>query len=97
MIELGAVRVISGVSAFTGEPFCLVEVRDAEGEVFATGQLTPDLARQMALEWLGAAEAADYDSIVFCSLRDRGMGDVEAATFLQMLRDAREARDQDDT
>lgn len=84
----GTIEVTSGVSAFTGEPFCHVQWGKE------SGQLTPNEVRQMALLWLGAAEAAEQDAIVFQLIREELEFPPElAAQFIQRMRAIRDAQD----
>lgn len=79
-----SITVTSGVSVFTGLPFCGVEVNGV-----AYGQLTPNEVRMMALHWLGAAEAAESDAAVFAELKSADLEDAVAATFITNLRSRR--------
>lgn len=88
--KLGELRIESGVSAFTGEPFCHVHVLDAGGELLTSGQLKPEEVRVTALAWLEAAEAAVSDAAVWKIMRGRvGLDEQAAATFLAELRASR--------
>lgn len=78
------IHIISGVSAFTGEAFCAVRWNNENG------QLSPDEVREMALHWLGAAEAAEQDAVVFKMLTTDMELDIETAgRFLVRMRDLR--------
>lgn len=86
---LSDVFITSGVSAFTGQPFCLVEAVGTDGARW-TGQLSPAEVRAMALHWLEAAEAAEHDAIVRTELVEGlGLEDKVAAAFIAALRDRR--------
>lgn len=87
---LSDVFISSGVSAFTGKPFCLVEAVSTSGDRW-TGQLSPKEVRTMALHWLEAAEAAEHDAAVRAELvEELGLGDHAAAAFIAALRERRE-------
>lgn len=74
----------SGVSAFTGEPFVLLEWHGP-----MSGQMTPDEARQLGLHIIEAADAAVTDSLVIAELKSIGLKDEPAAVFLQRVRTRR--------
>jgi hypothetical protein len=87
--ERFSVWVTSGVSAFTGQGFCTIELH-RPGHVEVLGQLDPEQVRQMALAWLGAAEAAEHDAAVFAELVETaGLDEATAGTFIAHLRDRR--------
>jgi len=85
------IYITSGVNS-KGKPFCQVEWGTKKA------QLDPDDVRQMALDWLGAAEAAEHDAAVFNELRE-GMGlDLETAgAFIYVLRGRRLRRNVEKT
>lgn len=79
------VGIESGVNA-EGAPFCIVSI-DHE----PAGQLDPDEVRVMALDWLGAAEAAEHDAAVFRQMRDSlGLELPVIGAFIHSLRKQRE-------
>ena len=87
---LDGISVESGVSADTGVGFCTVRATAESGDVFV-GQLDVETVRRMALDWLGAAEAAESDSIVMAELVETIGLDVEhAARFIVALRNRRQ-------
>lgn len=87
--ELTGVYVSSGVSLFTGQGYCLIAAELGDGTRI-TGQLEPARVRELALGWLGAAEAAEHDAAVYGELvQGAGMTQKMAAAFLQMLRERR--------
>lgn len=69
IIDLSNIDVEDGVSATDGLPFCLVRAEALDGSVVMVGQLRPDEVRTMALDWLGAAEAAESDAGVAALLK----------------------------
>lgn len=84
------IEILSGVSAFTGNPFCQVLV---DGKT--VGQLSPTEVRTMALHWLEAAEAAEMDSMVMAEMTDPtglNLGKRVAAEFVAALRKRRDPR-----
>lgn len=77
-------EVLSGVSAFTGEPF--VQLRWG----IQMAQFTPEEARQYALNVLAVAEASESDAAVVKMLTDDiGLPEQAALQFLVALRDRR--------
>ena len=80
------IEISSGVSLFTGEPFCTIRWGNE------AAQMTPDEVRVMALHWLSAAEGAESDALVMQELQ-QGVGlDLQTAgAFLLKLRERREA------
>lgn len=85
------IEVTSGVSAFTGEAFCSIVVRDGgcHGKVLGSGQDSPAGIRAVALSWLEAAEAAESDAVVFAELKAIGLDEVAAGLFIASLRKRR--------
>lgn len=85
------IEVASGVSAFTGDGFCSMVVRDGgcAGKLLGSGQDTPAGIRAMALAWLEAAEAAESDAVVFGELRAIGLDEAHAGRFIANLRERR--------
>jgi glycine cleavage system aminomethyltransferase T len=62
----------------------------AEDGSFMSGQLSPDEVRQMALNFLSVAEAADQDALVFRVMVNRVKVPVE--TVAQVVMDMRKER-----
>ena len=87
--ELAGLNIESGISATTGEGFCLVAAVTSDGRAIA-GQLDPEEVRQLALGWLSAAEAADHDAAVMAELIENvGLDLNQAAGFIAALRERR--------
>ena len=83
--DIEGVEVRSGVNE-DGEGFCHVVVTTGGGRVLL-GQLDPETVRSMALNFLGAAEAAEQDAVVFGMLRDDvGLDLPEIGEFLAGMR-----------
>ena len=82
------IEVTSGVSAFTGEAFCSIVVRDGgcHGKVLGSGQDNPAGIRAMALSWLEAAEAAESDAVVFAELKALGLDEAAAGCVIAGMR-----------
>jgi len=71
----------SGVSAFTGEPFVMVQWGHQ------TGQLTPAEAEAHAIAVIQAAQAARHDAAIMAELMSNGgFGREAAAGFIGALR-----------
>ena len=87
-MNLKEINIESGVSAFDGKGFCLLTAVGENGEVL-TGQLSPSEVRQMALDFICGAEAADLDAVVFSLLNELGDDERMAGAFLLMLRQRR--------
>jgi hypothetical protein len=85
--DLRSIDVRSGVNE-RGEPFLTVVAR-AEGGSMIMGQLDPEEVRQMALAWLGAAEAAEQDAAVLRCVRKLELPDELAAAVIVELRNSR--------
>lgn len=86
------VEVTSGVSAFTGEPFCQILAHGDAGTILR-GELSPDELRRMAMDWLQSAEAADQDAAVYAvaaDLLDDDAGKLFAAAVVAELREMRD-------
>lgn len=86
-----SIEILSGVSAFSGEPF--VQVRWGR----ESGQLTPAEARMHALHVLEAAEASESDALLVAMLTDQdpeglGLNMATASGFITELRQRRVAR-----
>ena len=67
--DLVSIEVRSGVNE-KGEGFCTIVAESGDGRMLL-GQMPPDMIRKIALDYLGAAEAAETDAIVFRLLRDK--------------------------
>lgn len=74
-----------GVSADTGEPFCVVRWANERG------QLSPEELRQFGLSAIAVAENAERDAAVVKWLKGVGYSDREAGAFLMQMRETREA------
>lgn len=86
--DLVSVEVRSGVNE-RGEPFCTI-VAETSSRALLLGQVPPDTVRKMALDFLGAAEAAETDAIVFRLLRRVGLDDPAIGAFVADMRDERD-------
>lgn len=82
--ELKHIFISSGVNE-QFEPFCTVSVNGGD----LLGQLSPQEVRDMALQWLGAAEAAEQDSLVFRVAGQFGLEHRHAAAFVVEMRKLR--------
>ena len=86
------VEVVSGTAEDTPgryRGFVTVRAFDADGSHMA-GQLDPSELRLQALQWLGAAEAAEQDAIVMTMLvNDIGLPAEAAAGFIMRMREVR--------
>lgn len=83
--DIEGIEVRSGVNE-DGVGFCHVVVTTDGGRVLL-GQLTPEEVRTTALDWIGAAEAAEQDAVVFGLLRDDvGLDLPEIGEFLASMR-----------
>lgn len=83
--DLKNIYISSGVNP-RGKAFCTVSINGGD----LLGQLSPGEVRDMALQWLAAAEAAESDSIVFRMLTE----DIElpagnALPFIEKMRERR--------
>lgn len=86
VLDGGVVTIESGVSLFDGKPFCAVLVDGRR-----LGQLRPDEVREMAMNWMAAAEAAESDAIVVQLMRELGVPDDAVGDLLMDLRGRRVA------
>lgn len=83
------IQLESGVSAFTGEPFCMTRVY-SDGRLVASGQATPDQMRAQGQMHFEVAEAAETDSLLMALLReDVHLDEQQALLVLQKIRDRR--------
>lgn len=88
MNELVSIEVVSGVNE-SGEAFVTVTATDSNRGMML-GQLPPETMRELAMNFLGVAEAAETDAIVFRMLRDIGLDDSAIGMFVAQMREARE-------
>jgi hypothetical protein len=87
--DITAIDVHSGVNE-KGEAFVTIVIT-TEDKKFLMGQVNPKELREIALQFLEAAEAAETDSIVYRLLRDKFGLDIEVvAGFVADMRDLRE-------
>ena len=87
-IDLASIDVQSGVND-KGEGFCTLVATSKSGDIML-GQLTPDEVRKLALDYLGVAEAAETDAIVFRLLKDKfGLPLEVIGAFINDMRDER--------
>ncbi len=86
--RLRSIQIESAVSAFTGEPFCLVAAFTQGGRRIG-GQLGPAEVRALALAWLEAAAAAEYDAALVAQLREARVSDEVVGSFIHGLRERR--------
>ena len=86
--DLASIEIRSGVNEH-GKGFCHVMAR-AEGGRILMGQVDPATVRTMALDWLGAAEAAETDAIIYGLLTEKFGLDLDiVGHFIADMRDAR--------
>ena len=85
--DLASVTVTSGVND-RGEPFLTVTAT-TEGGRFIVGQVDPATARQQAMAFLGAAEAAEQDAAVLRVIRKLELPDELAGAVVIELRNSR--------
>ncbi len=96
---MSEVKMLTGIEMTSGmamdDPknyhgFITVRATSEDGNALV-GQMTPELARGLAMRWLEAAEAADQDSIVMTMLtRDVGLEPPVAANFISAMRNERD-------
>jgi hypothetical protein len=88
-VDLASIDVQSGVNG-KGEGFCTLVATSTAGDILL-GQMTPDEIRQLALQYLGTAEAAETDGILFRLLKEKFGLPLEAiGAFISDMRDERE-------
>lgn len=87
----GYIDIQSSVN-MKGKPFCMVTLFATADETapLCQGQLAPEEVRELAYEWLHAAEAAEQDAMVFRLVTDRLKLGVKAAGAV--VNDLRELR-----
>lgn len=78
------ITIISGVSLFDGRGYCEVSIGGK-----SIGQLEPVEVREMAMAWLGAADAAESDAAVVAQLRGMEIDEAGVSQFLLGLRELR--------
>jgi hypothetical protein len=87
--DLVSIDVRSGVNE-RGEGFCTLVATGGDGRMLL-GQMPPDLIRKIALDYLGAAEAAETDAIIYRLLSDRfDLPHHVVGAFLVEMREARD-------
>lgn len=87
--DVTGIEIRSGVNE-DGVGFNTVVVTTEDGRMML-GQLDPATVRTMALDWLGAAEAAETDAIVYRLLRDRfGLDFPVIGMFVANMRELRD-------
>jgi hypothetical protein len=100
--DLASITAVSGVAADTSEAFVQLRavsgcVIDGELDVVLLGQLDPSAARDLAMSILEAADAADFDAMLFALMLRRLNGDpaadAKASAILNDLRMERVERD----
>ena len=100
--DLASIDALSGVATDTTEPFVQIRANSAavanEGELDAVllGQLDPVAARGLAMSILEAADAAEFDAMLY-TLMLRRLGEdpnaeAKASAILADLRSEREQR-----
>ena len=88
--DLVSIDVRSGVNE-RGEAFCTIVAAGGDGRMLL-GQMPPALIRKIALDYLGAAEAAETDAIVYRLLRDKfGLELPVIGAFVAEMREERDA------
>jgi hypothetical protein len=85
--DLERIEVRNGVNE-DGEGFVSIICRTTGGALIP-GQLSPDELRQMALQWLSVAEAAEQDAAVLRLIRKLELPDAIAGLIVKELRDSR--------
>jgi hypothetical protein len=85
--DLEGVEIRAGVND-EGNGFCTVVATTADRRMFL-GQIEPDVARGMALQFLEVAEAADQDAAVLRCIRKLGLPLELAGAIVTELRNAR--------
>ena len=81
------ILVSSGFGSKHRKPFVVIESEDLDKPL----QISPDDARNLAMNLLRAAEAADHDAFVVGFLKDQAdLNDEQIAAWLYEFRVARE-------
>jgi hypothetical protein len=91
MADLASINVTSGVNEL-GEPFLTVTAVTTDGH-FVTGQVDPTLAREHAMSFLSAAEAAEQDAATLRTIRALELPDELAGRIVVELRNSRSSDD----
>ena len=85
--DLASINVTSGVNG-DGEPFITVTAVTQKGN-FVVGQVDPATAREQAMAWLAAAEAAEQDAATLRCVRKLELPDELAGAIVIELRNSR--------
>lgn len=97
--EMTNIRLESGVSAFTKEPFVRIQVegRSPVGQVIRiVGQADVGQCRIQSAMWAEMAAVSALDAATFAWAQAQGMDDEEAATMVQSIRHHRLDNDDDE-
>lgn len=87
--ELASIEVESGLSDKTHAAFVVVRATGVDGSVLY-GQIDPTTMREIAHNYLAAAEAAESDAAVFAELTETlELDPAVAAAFIAALRNRR--------
>lgn len=86
--DLESINITSGVNE-KGDGFCTISVI-SKGRDILIGQLNPKEVRDMALDWLESAEAADQDAAVLRCIRKLELPDQLAGMVITELRNSRD-------
>lgn len=89
--ELTGIEALAVVSV-DGEPAVNLGGVTRKGDR-VTATLDPATARTLALDLIDAANVAECDAVTFTALR-ANVGDGPAAGFIELIRQARTARDE---
>lgn len=93
--DFAALECESGVSIFDGLPFIRISAEASDGTTIV-GQVRPNVARDLALQLLEAAEASIADAVVRRLLVNTlGVGDQQAAIVIGSLREIRASVERD--
>jgi hypothetical protein len=87
MKDLESIFITSGVNE-EGNGFLTVAAHSTKREIMV-GQLDPETVRSMAMDWLGAAEAAEQDAAVLRVMRRLELPDQVAGLVITELRESR--------
>jgi hypothetical protein len=86
--DLASIYITSGVNE-AGKGFLTVAAHSTAGHILI-GQLDPTTVRTMALDWLGAAEAAEQDASTLRVIRKLELPDEVAGLVITELRQSRD-------
>lgn len=90
-VTSGTARGLDDDGVETFRPFCTVEAKAEDGSLMV-GQLDVGEVRNMAMQFLEVAEAAEQDSLIFRVMtRPTGMGAPPGAVA-QLVKDLRKER-----